>query len=235
MTKIDVAVCAPHPDDAELFCGGVLLKLKKQGYRTAIADMTRGELGTRGSAEQRAREAQKASAILQVDQRVNLNIDDGRVTVNEANKEKVIRLLRDWRPAIILAPFHEDRHPDHVHTSRLISEAVFFSGLPKWDTGQPPWRPRQIIYYFMHHQEKPSFIVDISDEFAQKMEAVRAYGSQFHNPDSKEPATYISDPAFLKNVETRAAWYGFQIGVEYGEPFFVKSPVRVNNLLKQFT
>jgi len=229
--QTDVLAFGPHPDDVELFCGGLLLKLKKQGYRTAIVDMTRGESGTRGTVETRAAEAAEAAGILRVDQRLNLEITDGGVSASEEQKIKVVEVLRRLRPKIVLVPYHEDRHPDHVHASRLVSEAVFFSGVAKWHPGQKPWRPELVIHYFMHQVETPSLIVDISAEMEDKLKAVRAHKSQFYDPDSGEPETFISSPAFLESVKTRAAYFGFKIGVEYGEPFFVKSPLRIDNIM----
>ncbi|HED10407.1 MAG TPA: bacillithiol biosynthesis deacetylase BshB1 [Caldithrix abyssi] len=228
---IDVLAFGPHPDDVELFCGGLLLKLKKQGYRTAIADMTRGELGTRGTVEIRAAEAAEAARILKADQRLNLDIADGGVRAEDGQKSKVVEVLRRLRPRIVLAPYFQDRHPDHVQGARLIEEAVFLSGVAKWHPGLEPWRPHAVIHYFMHRVDSPSFIVDISGEMEEKLRAVKAYKSQFHDPASAEPETYISSPAFLESVKTRAAYFGFKIGVEYGEPFFVKSPLRIDNIM----
>ena len=229
--QVDVLAFGPHPDDVELFCSGLLLKLNKQGYRTAIADMTRGELGTRGTVEIRAAEAARAGEILRVERRLNLEIADGRIRVCEEQKIKVVEVLRRLRPRIVLAPYHEDRHPDHARASRLIEEAVFFSGVTKWHPGLEPWRPHMVIHYFMHRVESPSFIVDISAEMDEKLRAVRAHKSQFYDPASAEPETYISNPAFLESIKTRAAYFGFKIGVEYGEPFFVKSPLRIDNIM----
>ncbi len=228
---IDVLAFGPHPDDVELFCGGLLLKLKKQGYRTAIADLTRGELGTRGTVEIRAAEAAEAARILKADERLNLEIADGGVRADDGQKSKVVEVLRRLRPRIVLAPYFQDRHPDHVHGARLIEEAVFLSGVAKWHPGPEPWRPHAVIHYFMHRVDSPSFIVDISGEMEEKLRAVKAYKSQFHDPASAEPETYISSPAFLESVKTRAAYFGFKIGVEYGEPFFVKSPLRIDNIM----
>ncbi len=230
--QTDVLAFGPHPDDVELFCGGLLLKLKKQGYRTAIVDMTCGESGTRGTAETRAAEAEAAALILGTERRLNLEIPDGAISEDREQMIKVVEIIRRLRPGIVLAPYGEDRHPDHVHASRLVSEAVFFSGVAKWHPGTEPWRPEQVIYYFMHHvAERPSLIVDISTEMEDKLKAVRAHKSQFYDPDSGEPETYISSPAFLESVKTRAAYFGFKIGVEYGEPFFVKSPLRIDNIM----
>ncbi len=229
--QTDVLAFGPHPDDVELFCGGLLLKLKKQGYRAAIVDMTRGESGTRGTVETRAAEAEAAAAILGVESRINLGIPDGAISESEEQKIKVVEVLRRLRPRIVLAPYGEDRHPDHMHASRLVSEAAFFSGVARWHPGLAPWRPELVIHYFMHRVETPSLIVDISAEMADKLKAVRAHKSQFYDPDSGEPETYISSPAFLESVKTRAAYFGFKIGVEYGEPFFVKSPLRIDNIM----
>ncbi len=235
MSKVDVLVFAPHPDDAELFCAGTVLKLKKQGATVGIIDLTRGELSTRGTPELRAKEADKAGRILGLDMRTNAGLPDGNISTDTASKRVVISALRGYRPKIVLAPYWEDRHPDHINTSHLVSAAFFYSGLAKVKTEQEPYRPKSLIYYFQHKVTKPSFIVDISTEFKEKIAAIRAYKSQFYDPESKEPQTYISSPGFWESVETRAKYFGFQIGVAYGEPFYVKSALKIDNLMQIFT
>ncbi len=234
MNEMDVLVFAPHPDDAELFCGGAILKLKKQGARVGLIDLTRGELGTRGSAEKRREEAAEAARILGVDLRENAGLPDGNIAVDTASKRTVIEFIRTYRPKIVLAPYWEDRHPDHVNASHLLSAAFFYSGLEKVKTEREAYRPKSLIYYFQHKVERPSFVVDISDEFKTKLEAIKAYTSQFHDPGSKEPETYISSPEFMKSVETRARYFGFQIGAAHGEPFYVKSAIKIDNLQQIF-
>ncbi len=232
--QIDVLAFGAHPDDVELFCGGLLLKLKKQEYTTGIIDLTRGELGSRGTAEIRAIEANEAGIILNLDIRDNMNFKDGDISVNSESKRKVIDIIRKYRPKIILIPYWEDRHPDHVNASRLVSAACFYSGLTKIDADGEPHRPKTMIYYFHHEIARPSFIVDISNEFNEKITAIQAHKSQFHNPESKEPETYISRPEFLDSIKNRAKYFGFQIGVEYGEPFLVKSAIKINNIMDVF-
>jgi len=231
---MDVLVFAPHPDDAELFCAGTILKLKKQGARVGLIDLTRGELGTRGTPDLRQLEAEEAGRILGVDLRANAHLPDGNISTDSASKRTVIEFIRRYRPKIVLAPYWEDRHPDHVNASHLLTSAFFYSGVAKVETGQEAYRPQSLIYYFQHEVSRPSFVVDVSDEFDQKLMAIKSYKSQFHDPASKEIETYISRPEFLDSVETRAKYFGFQIGVRYGEPFYIKSTLKIDNLQQIF-
>jgi len=228
---LNVLAFGAHPDDVELFCAGTLIKMSRQGHKTAIADLTAGELGSRGNAETRKKEAEEAARLLGLSFRENLGLRDGHVADDEASRKLVVEAIRRHKPQIVLAPFNLDRHPDHEAASRLVTSAHFFSGVHGYKTESPAYRPPALVYYFHHHVEKPSFIIDISDCFEAKMQAIRAYKSQFHDPQSKEPQTYISRPEFLQSVEIRARHFGFQIGVEYAEPFFVKSAIKIDNLL----
>jgi len=232
---IDVLAFAAHPDDIELSCAGLLLKLKKQGQRIGIIDLTRGELGTRGSADIRAQEAKKAAEILNLDIRENATLTDGDLKSDNASRGVVIEFIRKYRPKIVLCPYWEDRHPDHGAASKLVESSAFYSGLTKIKTGYEAYRPQQVIYYFQHQQVKPAFIVDISAEFEIKLNAIRAYASQFYLEGSKDPETYISRPQFLESVIDKAKYFGFQIGVDYGEPFLVKSAIKINNIMDVFT
>ena len=231
---VDVLAIGPHPDDIELACGGTVASLVKQGYRVALADLTRGEMGTRGTKEIRVKEAARAAKILGVNTRYNLEIPDGGIELNQSNLRKVISLIRELQPKILFIPHSVERHPDHVHGHQLCKEAWFYSGLAKLETKkngktQAPHRPDNYFEYMQWHHFVPTFIVDISDTFKLKMDSIRAHESQFHNPKSKEPETRLSKPDFLDRVETDDKFYGQRIGVKYGEPFYSIAPIGVRN------
>jgi N-acetylglucosamine malate deacetylase 1 len=237
--NIDVLVFAAHPDDAELSMGGTLAKLSKNGYKVGIIDITRGELGTRGTAETRQKEAFQAAIILKAALRENLSIPDGNIQRTKENLLKIVMVIRRYRPKIIFAPYFNDRHPDHIDASKLVKEAVFTSGLAKIKTfdrevAQEHYRPSRLFYYMQTYTFEPSFIVDISECFETKMKCINAYATQFFDPKSKEPETFISRPEFLGYIESRARFYGFQIGKLYGEAFFCEEKIEldVNGLFK---
>jgi N-acetylglucosamine malate deacetylase 1 len=233
--QIDVLAIGAHPDDIELSCGGTIAKLVKQGYGVALADVTQGELGTRGTKEIRAKEAQEAARLLGVKTRRNLQIPDGNVEVNKKNIEKLVVLIRELKPTILIVPHSVERHPDHVHTHHLCKEAWYYSGLQKLKTSfhgtkQAPHRPHHYFEFMQWHEFESSFIVDISDSYDVKMKAVRAHVSQFFNPLSKDPETKLSSPEFLDSIETRAKYYGQRIGVRYGEPFLTQYSLGIKDV-----
>ncbi len=233
--ELDVLAIGAHPDDVELTCGGTLAKCVKMGYKVGILDLTEGELGTRGSRSIRAKEADEAAKILGVHVRDNLQIPDSSIEVSQKNISKVIQIYRTYRPKIILMPHWHERHPDHIHAHYLCREAWYYSGLTKIETKldgkkQIPWRPPNYFHYMQKYQFIPSFIVDISDVYAIRVQAIRAHKSQFHDPVSKEPETLLSHKSFLDMVETRAKFFGYEIGGKYGEPFYSVDPVGVNNI-----
>lgn len=227
--QLDVLAFAAHPDDVELFCGGTIARFCRQGKKCGIVDLTLGELSTRGTVATRKKEADKAAGVLGLSARENLEIPDGRIGLNEPNRLKVIEVLRRYRPQLILVPYHEDRHPDHRDASQLVSRAAFYSGLVRIETEFEAFRPDQIIYYYHHKVDKPTLVYDISDSFNTKLQAVECYRSQFFDPASQEPATFISSKLFLESIEARARYFGFQIGVKYGEPFFADLPIKIHN------
>jgi bacillithiol biosynthesis deacetylase BshB1 len=231
---IDCLAFSPHPDDAELFCSGLLLKFKSAGKRTAVVDLTLGELSTNGNPELRAREADTASEILELDHRRNLNLEDGNLLNTTDNRYKIIEVLRDLRPKICLLPYWIDRHPDHEASARMVNDALFYSGLQKIETGTEPHRPEQALHYMMHTPFIPGFVVDISEVFEKKMEAIRAYKSQFLQQAGTTHKTYINEGEFLESIELRARYYGQQIGCRYGEPYLTKEVLKVNNILQFF-
>lgn len=230
--SLDVLAFGAHPDDVELTCAGTLIKLARQGYRTGVVALTAGELGTRGDAVLRAREFAEAAGIMQVSEHRILGLPDGDLSATTSQKATVIGVIRELRPGIVLAPYWEDRHPDHANGGRLVAEAGFLAGLKKIETGLDPFRPNRILFYPSRYEFRPSFIVDISQTHEQKLQAVRAYRSQFLESPSGEPAqdrTNVSRPGFLEAVVARARQYGSYIGVEYGEPFLVREPLRLDD------
>ena len=228
--KLDALFFAAHPDDAELCCGGTIAKLVKSGKKTGIVDLTRGELGTRGSVSTRKKEAGIASKVLGLSIRENLKIPDGNIENNHKNRLKVISVIRKYQPAIIFFPHFHDRHPDHRNTHILVKESAFYSGLSKIHThGYRSHRPKRNFYYMQTYTFEPSLIVDISDTFNIKMKAIACYPSQFHNPKMKGPETFISDKMFINYISARSGFYGFQIGVKYGEPFYTEEKSKIGS------
>ena len=233
--RTDVLAIGAHPDDIELACGGTVAKLVQLGHTVALADLTQGELGTRGTKQIRAREAADAARILGVTTRRNLQIPDGGIDIKKENVLKVITLIRELQPSILLIPHGVERHPDHVHTHQLCREAWFYSGLEKLPTKlrgvrQHPHRPHHFFEFMQWHEFQPAFIVDISDTFEMKMESIHAHASQFFNPASKDLETKLSSPEFLQTIETRCKYYGQKIGVKYGEPFLTSFSIGVKDV-----
>jgi bacillithiol biosynthesis deacetylase BshB1 len=234
--KLDILVLAAHPDDVELGAGGTIAKHVSLGYKVGIVDFTRGELGTRGTPEIRAREASDAARILGVDVRENLGLKDGFFQNDPTNQLAVIRAIRKYKPAIVLANAVTDRHVDHGKGASLAFDAAFLSGLKKIETlddqgnSQDPWRPSAVYHYIQSQMIKPDFIVDISGFWDTKLAAIRAFKSQFFDPDNTEPATYISNPAFMRMLESRAQEFGHSIGAEHGEGFTVRRDPGVRSL-----
>ncbi|RPI14815.1 MAG: bacillithiol biosynthesis deacetylase BshB1 [Ignavibacteriae bacterium] len=233
--KLDVLFFAAHPDDIELCCGGTLLKLVRAGKFVGIADLTQGELSTRGTIDIRKQETCDAANVLGVPYRINLNMQDGNITNTENNRLKIIQVIRTCRPDIIFLPYPYDRHPDHIHASELIRDAAFYSGLSKIESEfenkkQEAHRPAKSVYFMQTYTFEPSFIVDITNEFDSKMNAILCYRSQFHNPESNEQETFISDKKYLDNIKARAEYYGFKIGVKFGEPFYMEETIKIDPL-----
>ena len=233
--KIDVLAFGVHPDDVELGCAGTLLIEKKNGKKTGIIDLTKGELGTRGNAATRKKEAAEAAKILGVDIRKNMGLADGFFKKDEESQRLVIKMIRRYRPEIIICNAPEDRHPDHGRSSRLVVDAAFLSGLQKIKTkdkqkDQIAWRPKYVLHYIQDRYLKPDFVFDITEVFEKKMEAIKAYATQFFNTDSKEPQTYISTPDFLDSVVNRHKMFGKMIGVKYAEGFISKKMIGISSL-----
>jgi bacillithiol biosynthesis deacetylase BshB1 len=218
--KLDILVMAAHPDDAELSCSGTILKHIAAGKKVGIVDFTRGELGTRGTPEIRLQESADATKILGLHARENLGIRDGFFRNDEQTQIKLIEVIRKYQPDIVLANALQDRHPDHGKGAQLAIDACFLSGLRQIKTGNlSAWRPAQLYHYIQDRYLEPDFVVDISAYWDQKEAAIRAFKSQFFDPSSMEPASYISSPDFLNFIQARAMEMGHKIGVRYGEGF----------------
>lgn len=233
--KLDLLVFAVHPDDAELGCSGTIIKHIAEGKKVGIVDFTKGELGTRGTTETRAAEAEASSKIMGIHVRENIGIRDGFFKNDEQHQLEVIKIVRKYQPEIILTNALYDRHPDHGRASDLANDAIFLSGLRRIATNldgviQQAWRPRLVLQYIQDTYIKPDIIVDISAQMEQKIEAIRAFKTQFDSPDESEPQTYISTPAFLQAVIARAREIGKNIGAEYGEGFTSRKLLGVNSL-----
>ena len=233
---VDLLAFGAHPDDVELSAGGTLAKLASQGKRCAIVDLTRGELGTRGSAEIRDQEAAASAAILGVVYRENLKLADGFFSVDDASLHQVISAIRRLRPAVVLANAMNDRHPDHGRGADLVARAAFLSGLTKVVTGtkdapEPAFRPRTVYHYIQDYARTPDVVVNVTGYLDTKFEAILAYGSQFHDPNSKEPDTPISSPEFLDHVRGRAISFGRPAGFLHGEGFEIRRPIGTDSLL----
>ena len=230
-TELDVLAVYSHPDDVELTAGGTLLKLKAMGYRTGVLDVTRGEMGTRGTPEIRAGEAEAAARILKLDVRLNLGQPDGHVWLTEDSRRALVRVIRRYRPRVLFAPQLEDPHPDHAHTAAIVREAARLASMRRYDeeSGQGAVPVPMVAYSAYSRLLVPSFIVDISDYVEDKLRAIRAHASQFFNPDSREPVTRISEEGFLRQLEHRWRYYGSLIGVAAGEAFYVREALNVED------
>jgi bacillithiol biosynthesis deacetylase BshB1 len=230
-TKLDVLAIFSHPDDAELTMAGTLIKLKALGHRVGVADMTRGEMGTRGTPEIRAREALDAARMMGLDARVNLELPDGHVMLNEEGRQTVARAIRKYRPAVLFTSHWDDPHPDHAATARIVREAARLATMRNYDPdgGQQSTKMPAVAHAVYSRLVQPSFIIDVSEFAEKKMEAIRAYRSQFYSPDSKEPVTRIAEKGFLREIEDRTRYYGSLIGVEAGEPFYVREALNVED------
>lgn len=225
--KLEILAIGVHPDDVELGCSGSLINEIKNGKKTGIVDLTQGELGSRGSVEIRYTEAANAAKIIGVQVRENLKMRDGFFRDDEKNQMALIKVIRKYQPEIVLANALDDRHPDHGRAGKMIADCCFLSGLVKIETtdeqGQPqePWRPKYVFHYIQDRFQEPDLIVDITNVFEQRMEAIKAYTTQFYNPENEDdgPQTYISTPDFLESVVARARMIGKKIGVKYAEGF----------------
>ena len=235
MLKLDILAFGAHPDDVELGCGGTLLSAIAEGKKVGVIDLTKGELGTRGTTSQRLKEAQLASEVLGLTIRENLGMADGFFLNDKAHQFAIIETIRRFQPSIIFCNAPEDRHPDHGRAASLVEDAAFLAGLTKIQTthngvAQAAWRPTQVFHYIQSRSLTPNFVVDISAHMEKKMESILAHSSQFYDPNSNEPETFISGTAFLEFVKGRAKELGQQIGVQYAEGFITKKLLGIGSL-----
>jgi N-acetylglucosamine malate deacetylase 1 len=237
MDQIDVLAVFAHPDDVELTVGGTLLKLKHLGYRTGVLDVTRGEMGTRGTVEGREQEAKTAAAILKLDLRENLGLRDGHVFNDDESRAKLVRVLRRLKPKVILTHQLDDPHPDHDHIAHLVRESARLSSMKRYDeeSGDEKISVPIVAHNIFSRRVQPSFIVDISEFLAAKMDAIRAHSSQFYDPNSKEPETRLTSKTFLLELESRSRFFGSMIGCEAGEPFYVREALNVDDPVELLT
>ncbi|MCA1635697.1 MAG: bacillithiol biosynthesis deacetylase BshB1 [Acidobacteria bacterium] len=235
--ELDVLAVYSHPDDAELTAAGTLLKLKSLGYRTGVLDMTRGEMGTRGTPEGRAEEAREAARLMKLDVRLNLNQPDGHVWLNEDARRAMVRVIRTHRPRVILTAHWDDPHPDHAATARIVRESARLASMRRYDeeAGQGAVAMPALAHSVYSRLVVPSFIVDISEFVEEKFSAVRAHSSQFFDPNSTEPQTRISGEGFLRQLEHRMRYYGSLIGVAAGEAFYVREALNVHDPFELLT
>lgn len=235
--NLDILAFGAHPDDVELSASGTLLRQKSLGNSIGIVDLTAGELGTRGTAETRAAEAAAASAILGLSARENLGFADGFFANDKEHQLAIVKMIRKYRPRVVLANAISDRHPDHGRAAELVSRACFLAGLRRIETWmedqvQEAWRPEQVFHYIQDRHAKPDFVVDITPFWEGKMKAIRAFATQFHNPDAGEPETPISGKDFIHFLEARAREMGRISGVEFAEGFHAQRPPMVQDLMR---
>lgn len=233
--KLDILAFGVHPDDVELSCAGTLMKHIAQGKKVGIIDLTQGELGSRGTAETRKQEAEAASEIMGVSVRNNLKMADVFFEINEQNKRLIIEQIRKYRPEIVLCNAVSDRHPDHGRAAKLVSDASFLSGLVKVETEldgqqQQAYRPKAVYHFIQDVYLKPDFVIDVTEFVERKIDAIKAYKTQFYDPNSKEPQTPISGKEFFDFVKGRMMQFGRPIGAEFGEGFTVEREPGVNDL-----
>jgi bacillithiol biosynthesis deacetylase BshB1 len=237
--KLDILAIGAHPDDVELGCSGTLLKHLAMGHKVGIVDLTRGELGTRGNTITRLQEVEDSSKILGISVRENLGFADGFFQNDQAHQLELIKIFRKYQPDVVLTNAINDRHPDHARSAELTKDAAFLSGLAKIETtlngnSQSAFRPKAVYHYIQALHIRPDFVVDISDFFAKKEEAIRAFKTQFHDPNSDAPNTFISSPEFMEFVRARAIHFGVPAGVKYAEAFTTNRYVGVEDLTKLF-
>jgi N-acetylglucosamine malate deacetylase 1 len=231
---VDVLAIAAHPDDVEMTCAGTLVKLKAAGKRFGIVDLTRGEMGTRGTDAIRHAEAERAAEILGADFRETLDFGDGGLSGSREQELALMDVIRREKPRLVITSFPEDRHPDHARAGRLATDAAFYAGLRKIETGHAAHRPQQTIYFSTGYLHEPDFVVDVTATMETRRAAIRAFTSQFHREESLEPQTVISQKNFLEMLDGRARHFGFLIGVEFGEGFLSKRPPRIDDPIAAF-
>ena len=234
MNEVDLLFISAHPDDTELSCGGTIVTSVKRGLRCGILDLTRGEMGTRGTPQIRKREAQNAAKILGATFREQLDFQDGALLTGRDQELELIEIIRATKPQVVFTSFPDDRHPDHTRAGKLVTESAFYAGLKSLKTKSAAHRPQAIVYYIQNYQRALSFVTDVSDSWKTKMRAIAAFKSQFHDPKSKEPKTFIARPEFIELIEARGRHFGELIGAKYGEGFVTKQPPRVDDVIAAY-
>lgn len=230
--RVDVLAFGPHPDDVEFCAGGFMLNMKRRGYRTVVVDFTRGEAGSRGTPSSRAAETAAASAKLGLVARENLDLPDAALEVTAAMTAPVTAAIRRWRPRLVVGPCPIDLHPDHVAAAELVKRAYYLATIGKAEGGGlPPHRPEALIHYYGHQEPAPSFVVDVSDVWKEKLAVVACYATQLGLDGAKGPATNLTSPEFLRAYEARFAYWGSKIGTRFGEPFFAERVLAVDDPL----
>src|ERR1043165_9357058 len=232
---IDALFFDTHPDDIELSCGGTIVNFAARGLRVGIVDLTSGEMGTRGTPQTRKREAAASAKILGAAFREQLDFGDGGLRTGRAEELQIIEVVRKYRPSVVFAPWPDERHPDHARAGRLITEASFYSGLRALESALPAHRPQVTIYYLQNHLPPLSFGVDVSKAGETKMRAIGAFESQFYNPSSTEPETFIAKKSFLDMIEARGRHFGALIGAEYGEAYVTKQPPKIEDVIAAYS
>lgn len=234
--KLDILAFAAHPDDTELACSGILATHIKKGFKVGVVDLTRGELGTRGTAELRDKEARKSAELLGLSVRENLGLEDGFFRNSKENQLVLVQAIRKYQPDVVLLNAPEDRHPDHGRAAQLELDSCFLSGLAKvvvYDNNGEElkeWRPKHIYHYIQSNLLMPDIVIDVSDSWELKMASIKCFASQFYDPNSDEPETFISSPEFMKLIEARGKEFGHSIGVEYGEGLIKTKMLGASNL-----
>jgi N-acetylglucosamine malate deacetylase 1 len=228
---IDVVAFSPHPDDVEFFCAGAMLLAADAGLSTAVVDLTEGELSTRGDPGRRSAERAAATELLGLRARISLHLPDGSLGTDAGHRAAVVQALRELRPTVVLAPFWQDRHPDHAAAGGMLREACFLSGVEKYGTG-PAHRPLRVYWYMLHHVFEPSVVIDVGPVWERRSRFLEIYSSQV-SPDDEASPTAINDGGFAAMLAARATCFGAMVGVEYGEPFYVQGPVLLRSLPDQ--
>jgi bacillithiol biosynthesis deacetylase BshB1 len=238
--KVDALVFAPHPDDGEIFCGGTIAGLVSKKYRVGLIDMTRGELGSQGNVAKRKKESEQADKILKISFRKNLGLKDGSLSdpTQKKSLNAVVKVIREYKPSIVLAPYWEDRHPDHVGAGQLVSKAVFYAALRKFlVSGTAPHSVNQALFYPTRVNIPPSILVDITASFKTKLAAINCYGSQVTRDPKLAGSgikTLVSSPLAISSITDRDGFFGSMIGVRYAEPFIIRNAIRVDDPVKFF-
>lgn len=232
---VDIIFFGAHADDLELSCAASIAKFVKGGESVGMVELTKGEMGTRGTPQVRKREADAACHILGAAFRQQLDCGDGGLRTGRDEELQVIEILRRWKPSVIFAPWPDERHPDHARTGRLVTDAWFYAGLRRLKTDDHAHRPQAVLYYLQNYMVPPSFVIDVTDTWATKMKAIGQFKSQFFNEKSEEPETFVSKRGFLEMIEARGRHFGALIGAAYGEAYVTKQPPRIDDVIAAYS